>query len=551
MKIKREPYLIVISLSILCLEISGCAQEPFKDSTGHIAAVVDSNERNAKIPKPVANTIFLPSPTLGKPEELFTVVVHDLPINELLFALARDAKKNVDIAPGITGTVSLNAIDQTLTQILERLKRQLDIRYRIIDDTLVISPDTPYFVQYSVPYINLTRTSDNEVSISTQVASTGSGAGDDSGGDGGSSNSSTRVESTSVHMFWETLLDNIRAILRDQDSLRNNQQQMGSGQNAQAANETIQNNIIAHQETGVLAIRASEAKHAEIRKYIDNVVEHAVRQVLVEATIVEVELKDEYQTGVDWTLLAKNGKFSFGQSFADLVKGAAPAITPAALAITGQDVLASIKMLDTFGNTRVLSSPKLMVLNNQTAVLKVVRNEVYFTTSAQTDTTEGVATTTFETELHTVPVGLVMNVTPQISTNDEVIINARPTISRKVAAVPDPHPALAAANVESLIPVIEVREMESILKINNGDIGVIGGLMQDTIDNSTQGTPGLSRVPYLDNLFSYKNKFTRKTELVIFLRPKVIKTASINNDLKDFNDYLKNEPVEFEIPEFK
>ena len=557
MKNKYEFRLIYCAAVLLFGVIGGCAPQPFEESSAHIKPLTDSAINHlSEIPDPVLNNAFLPPPNEQQKEEQFTVLVHDVPVKELLFALGRDSKKNVDIAPGITGSVSLNAIDQTLPQILQRLKRQISIRYRIEGDTLIISPDTPYFVQYSVPYINLSRTSENEVSIATQVASTGRGAGEEDGGGGnsggGNSNSSTQVKSLSAYMFWETLLDNLRAILREQDSVRNNQQRMGSSQQSQQeSDEPLENSIIAHQETGIIAIRATQKQHAEIRHYIDNVLEHAHRQVLIEATIVEVELFDEYQTGVDWTILLDKGKLEFTQSFADLVTGAAPSITPASLAIRGQDVLASIKMLDTFGNSKVLSSPKLMVLNNQSAILKVVKNEVYFTTSAQTDTTQGVATTTFETELHTVPVGLVMNVTPQISSEGMVIINARPTISRNVGSVPDPHPGLADAGVESLIPVIEVREMESILKIYSGDIGVIGGLMQDVTDNTTQGTPGLSRIPYLDNLFSYKDKKIRKTELVIFLRPRVIKTASLQTELKDFNEFLQHKPVEIGIPEFR
>lgn len=547
-----------IFLFVLLGSFLGCAQKPFENSAGHLPPVNQQRlEQNQNIPKPVVDNVFLPPPVQRKPEEVFTVVVHDLPANELLFALARDAKMNVDITPGITGKVSLNAIDQTLSQILERLKRQIDIRYRMMGDTLVISPDAPYFVQYSIPYINMTRSNVNSVSISTQVASTGGGAGGDSGGGGeeGGSNSSTVVSSSSLHMFWETLLNNIKAMLRNKDSLRNQENKIGdSEQSSQNNNAAQDSNIVAHQETGIIAVRAKESMQREIRKYIDNVVEHASRQVLIEATIVEVELSDKYQTGVDWSVLSNNGSVSVSssQAFQDLVLGAAPAINPAALAITGSDVMASIKLLDTFGNTRVLSSPKLMVLNNQAAVLKVVRNDVYFTTSATTETTDtGPPVTTFETELHTVPVGLVMNVIPQISDNNEVIINARPSISRKVAEALDPHPDLAANNIENRIPVIEVREMESILKINDGDIGIIGGLMQDSVDNETEGTPGLSRVPYLDNIFSYKSKENKKTELVVFLRPRIIKKASIVTELNDFSGYLENKPYEFELPEIK
>jgi general secretion pathway protein D len=536
--------------------ISGCAQKPFEDSPGHLSPVSGYREQQSAIPKPVLSKPFLPPPAKLHAEQRFSIVVHDVPVRELLFALARDAKMNVDIAPGISGNISLNAIDQTLPQILERLKRQIDIRYQLLDGTLVISADLPYFVQYSVPYINLSRTSESEVSIATQISSTGTGSagGASSGGGSGSSNSATNVKTSSTHLFWETLLNNIRAILNNQDSMRGDKGMSGASPQTQTEKSPTDGSIIANQESGVIAVKASEKQHREIRKYIDNVVEHASRQVLIEATIVEVELNDSYQTGIDWRVVAAHGKFQFDQNFQDVIgiAGIAAAAAPqTAIAIKGQDILASIKLLDTFGNSRVLSSPKLMVLNNQTAVLKVVNNIPYFTTKAEIS--GGTATTTpitaFTTELHTVPVGLVMNVTPQISDNNSVIINARPTVSRVNGSVQDPNPSLSG--VESLIPQIEVREMESILKVDNGDIGVIGGLMQNSVENSTSGTPGLSRIDYIDNLFGFKKRANKKTELVVFLRPRVIKTASIQGELKDFNAYLENPPVKFDVPEFK
>jgi general secretion pathway protein D len=419
----------------------------------------------------------------------------------------------------------------------------------------------PYFVQYSVPYINLSRISESEVSIATQISSTGTNSGGGSGGasnsgsgSSGSSNSATNVKTSSSHLFWETLLNNILAILNNQDSMRGEKGMSGSGQQAQIEKLPTDGSIIANQESGVIAVKASEKQHREIRKYIDNVVEHASRQVLIEATIVEVALNDDYQAGIDWRVIADGGKFQFDQNYQNLI-GAAAAVAPQTLlAIKGQDILASIKMLDTFGNSRVLSSPKLMVLNNQTAVLKVVNNIPYFTTKAEVSAGAlGAPVKAFTTELHTVPVGLVMNVTPQISDNNTVIINARPTVSRQNGFILDPNPDLLGSNgsegVESKIPQIEVREMESILKVNNGDIGVIGGLMQNSVENSTEGTPGLNRVDYLDNLFSFKKRGSKKTELVVFLRPRVIKTASTNGELKDFNTYLENQPVKFDVPE--
>jgi hypothetical protein len=199
---------------------------------------------------------------------------------------------------------------------------------------------------------------------------------------------------------------------------------------------------------------------------------------------------------------------------------------------------------------KVLSSPKISVLNNQTALLKVVDNNVFFSIKVTPAilNANGVPTTpaTYESHLETVPVGFVMSVTPQISDTDEVTLNVRPTITRVVGKVKDPNPALATANVTSEVPVIQARELESIMKVNSGQIAVMGGLMQDSVDNAKDSVPVLGRIPVLGDLFSYRNENTTKTELVIFMRPVVVKDASINGDYKDYRYILPGQTPDTE-----
>jgi len=159
----------------------------------------------------------------------------------------------------------------------------------------------------------------------------------------------------------------------------------------------------------------------------------------------------------------------------------------------------------------------------------------------------GVSTpATYESHLETVPVGFVMSVTPQISDNDEVTLNVRPTITRVVGKVRDPNPALAAANVTSEVPVIQARELESIMRVNSGQIAVMGGLMQDSVDNAKDSLPVLGSIPVLGNLFSYRNENSTKTELVIFMRPVVVKDASINGDYRDYRYILPGQKPDTE-----
>ena len=181
-----------------------------------------------------------------------------------------------------------------------------------------------------------------------------------------------------------------------------------------------------------------------------------------------------------------------------------------------------------------------MALNNQTAVLKVVENKIYFT--VQSTVTPSVGNTapivSYNTTQNVVPVGFVMSVTPQISEGDVVVLNVRPTVSRIVSFVNDPNPDLARANVVSRIPEIQTREFESMMRVGSGQTAVLGGLMQDSFETNRDGLPIVSRIPVFGDAVSFRNDTGRKSELVIFLRPLVVKEASVESDLAAYRKYL-------------
>jgi len=221
------------------------------------------------------------------------------------------------------------------------------------------------------------------------------------------------------------------------------------------------------------------------------------------------------------------------------------------------NLAASVTLLKQFGDTKVISSPKLMVLNNQTAMLKVVDNLVYFTVQAQqSQGTTGGVLSTITTTPNTVPVGIVMSVTPQINETSAVNINVRPTISRVVSFVRDPNPQLNGANgalvIPSQIPQIQVREMESLLQINSGNTAILGGLMQDDMQRNTDKVPGLSDVLGVGEVFKGRDDANKKTELVIFLRPTVIANASLESDeLSAYKQYLPSQQLKQLLEEEK
>ncbi len=585
-------FLAAAAPAAIALALAACGTRPIAQPEAHLQP---ETSRAATIPAPVRAVPMPPAPVAREAEIRYSVVVANQPVRDVLLAMARETKVNFDIHPGIEGTVTLNAIDQTLKQILTRMARQVDMRWEQDGQTITVMPDTPYLRNYRVDYVNMTRDVSETVGIATQVISGAVGTGGTSApGTSGANNSTLTITNTAKNRFWETLEKNVKDLLRETDKLlpegssetfvQNRGQTAvattqtrattqprtgrtttarsattleapGDSTSTQASEYSEQRltfreaaSVIVNPETGILSVRATSRQHEKVQEFLANVSGSSKRQVVIEATVVEVVLNDNYQSGVDWAALGLNGLgYSFRQAFTgpDL-PGTPLRLNASSFAIqynnpnaaAGGSISSTVKLLDAFGKTRVLSSPKLMVLNNQTAILKVVDNRVYFTIKADTVTNQTTSTTTYTTTQNIVPVGFIMNVTPQISDGDMVTLNVRPTVTRIIDTVADPNPALAAAKVTSLIPVTQTREMESVLKVASGQTAILGGLMLDSFEGKREGLPVASRIPVLGDFFSNRNDFAQKSELVIFIRPAVIRDASVEGDLSGYRRYL-------------
>jgi MSHA biogenesis protein MshL len=453
-------------------------------------------------------------------------------------------------------------------------------------------PDTPYLRNYKVDYVNMARDVSGTIGVQSQVVSPPI-AGSASTSSNTSQNSSLlKVDNTAKNRFWETLEKNLKDLLRETDKqlpegssetfvqargsggapARAVQRRTGTGTNQSSTTAAIapggENapreaefaeqrltfreaaSVIVNAESGLVTIRATSRQHEKVADFLASVMSSAKRQILIEATVVEVQLSDRYQSGVDWSALGLNGLgYSFTQS---LISGTGTLANPAnpffsvqysnPNAAIGGSISSTIKLLDQFGNTRVLSSPRIMAINNQTAVLKVVDNLVYFTVDVTpaTISSSGSVTSpaTVKTTPQLVPVGFVMNVTPQVSDTDMVVLNVRPTITSKIGEVRDPNPELARVNQVNLVPIIRSREFESVLRVPSGSTAILGGLMEDKFDGNRGGLPILSRIPLFGDLVSFRDDTSSKRELVIFMRPVVVREASLDGDLAEYRRYL-------------
>jgi len=558
-----------ISLTCCVLLLGACAHAPIPQSGTHLRA--EEPAPSGTVPAPIQISTILPKPTPTSRPETYSVVVNGVKVQELLFALARDARLNIDIHPGITGTVTINAIDQTLPQLLTRISKQVDMRWELDGPNLIVMPDSPYLHTYRIDYVNMERNATGTVGVSSQIGTGGAtaGGGGAGGGTGGGNTSSTTVRNTSDNKFWVTLEKNIKDILHETDKIlptggaqpapQPRAVPPGAPGTAAAPEATAPNisfreaaAVIVNAEASLVIVRATSRQHEKIQEFLDQVMANVKRQVLIEATIAEVLLNNQYQQGIDWSALGVRGLITASVSETGRVSGLPS--TPGfpnifTLSASRGNITGILQLLESFGNVRVLSSPKLSVLNNQTALLRVVDNIVYFNVqvSIAAGNLNSNAVTATNTTPVTVPVGFVMNVTPQISDNDTILLNVKPTTTRLVKFVPDPNPIFTAATPggtpppQNLIPQLRMREMESLIKVNSGQIAVLGGLIEDSVNDIEDTIPIINSIPFIGSLFSSRNRNNTKTELVVFLRPVVVKDASIDGDFRSFRTMIPGE----------
>ena len=582
----KRSVLTGLALASLVLA-SGCVPpRAFDTSPDHITRPSPAAVPASPPPAPVKAVPALSPPKLTAPVPTYTVVVNDVPVKDLLFSIARDTQYNIDLYPGISGNVSLNAVQEPLPAILDRIARQADLRYEMNGRTVSVMPDTPYAKTYTVNYVNVARNTTSSVGVAAQIASTGGGIGTGTGSASASTStgnsSTTTVASQSNNDLWTVLGDNIRTILAGTRAVTQSNKERAAQLDAEKAARaervsqaeaaskagagaaSLFTAAFANQPTGdgkydvavnpvagTVTVLGTAKQQELVQQYLDRVMQSAQRQVLIEATIVEVTLKDQYRAGINWQSLASAAgvtgwtinTVAAGVGGTNLANQLQPFYAATYTNNDKWDFKATIDLLESFGKTKVLSSPKLMALNNQTALLKVVDNLVYFSVQSQQGTLSSTGTplqpATFTTTAHTVPVGVVMSVLPQINENGMVSLTVRPTISRKVGFVDDPNPDLAKEGVKNSIPIIQVREMESLLQVRSGQTVILGGLIQDDSNNARDGLPVLSRPEGIGAMFGQHERINNQTELVIFLRPIVVSNPTLDSDeLRQFQRLL-------------
>ena len=299
--------------------------------------------------------------------------------------------------------------------------------------------------------------------------------------------------------------------------------------------------VVVDPHAGLVIVRAMPGELRDVEAYLADAEDSLQRQVILEAKIIEVRLSDSFQSGIDWVAISKSGNTLIGNSGvidgnSSVANFTGNAINTTALANTtpafgnlfaigasSSDFSALIRLLSTQGEVQVLSSPRISTVNNQKAVIKVGSDE-FFVTNISSSTSSNSSSTTTTPEITLTPFfsGIALDVTPQISENDDVILHVHPSVSEVVDQV---KVITVGGQVQRLpLALSTVRETDSVIKAKNGQVVVIGGLMQNGSSNDDGGVPGLSGIPLIGNLFKQKKRSNKRSELVILLRPIVVQS---------------------------
>ncbi|MCW8931774.1 MAG: pilus (MSHA type) biogenesis protein MshL [Gammaproteobacteria bacterium] len=566
-----QQVLIMITICITLLSVTSCSLEkelpPARDNSEIDDAFTSALEQNKKLAEQsqkktnqqhenniVLDALLPPSSQRKntRKESRFDVAVSELPARQFYMGLVEDTRINIIVHPGVSGNITLNLKDVTVPDVLMVVKEIYGFDYKKKGNHYFIYPNSMQTRLFRINYLNLIRTGSSTIDVSSgQITKSDDDSSDDSSSSSSSSSSNSGTANTKFGTqlttefkvdLWTELATSLRTIIGDE-----------SGRD-----------IVVNPQTGVVLVKAMPDELLRVEEFLEATQMIVGRQVLLEAKIVEVELSDGFQAGISWAALGKPGDgktITAGQIGVNTIASTLSSDTSAvssglkslggelsspfggvfALALDLNDFQAMIELLGTQGNVQVLSSPRISTMNNQKAVIKVGTDRYYVTdlNSSNTSGTDGSASEIPDVELTPFFSGVALDVTPQIDESGEIVLHIHPSISN---VTDDPRSLSFSDDLNITLPLAKstIRESDSVIRAQNGQMVIIGGLMSTKATDDNASVPFFGDLPLIGNAFKHQRELAVKSELVIMLKATYLDTnKAINDSLQETQERFR------------
>ncbi|WP_312481979.1 pilus (MSHA type) biogenesis protein MshL [Stutzerimonas nitrititolerans] len=527
-------------LSLFCL-LGAC--QTFKDGDQRLYEQSErlfeeslEQSQNKVAPPPSVQAALIPPLDIAGSSGVgprFDVAVNDMPARDFFLSLMQSAGQNLLVHPEVTGNITFSLSNVNLEEVLAAVRDSYGYDYRRTSYGYQIQPNQAITRTYDLNYLNVQRlgTTDTRVSSGQVTSSDNTGVG--VGGTTTSSTSSTvnasQLLTSSNVDFWAEIREVIAMMIGNEEG----------------------NQVVVNPQAGLLVVRAASADQQAVENFLRQAQRNLQRQVILETKILEVNLSDGFQAGINWSFLQGQKGISLG-GFATTAGG----VNIPNIPLEGPDGIGGVfgatfdfgnfegvvQLLETQGDVRVLSSPRISTLNNQKAVIKVGTDEFFVTDVSTTTTSLAGGTTAPDLDITLTPFfsGISLDVTPQIDENDQITLHVRPTVSR----VQDQNKSIqlgSADNVFNLpLALSTTRQSDSIVRARSGQVVVIGGLLENRNSNDDSNVPWLSKLPFAGALFQQQRKSLEQTELVILMRPQVVNDQVWLDELRKSSESFRS-----------
>jgi MSHA biogenesis protein MshL len=519
---QRLSLLMALGFLASCQTFTDGDQQLYEQSNKVLAETLAQSRSKTAPPASVQAALLAPL-TVGaqsKTGPRFDVAAKDMPAAEFFLSLMDGAGKNIVVHPEVTGNITFSLRNVTLEEVLAAVRDSYGYDFSRTDYGYQILPNQAITRTYDINYLNLQRQGITDTEVSSGQVSTS----DDSDTSGSSTTNSTtsttrpstQLITTSNVDFWKELQGVVSMIVGNEKD----------------------NQVVINPQAGLMVVRASAADQQSIEGFLKQAHTNLQRQVILETKILEVNLNDKFQAGVDWTVAGSKGVVGVA---GDLLVGPQTVGGVFTSSLNVGDFEGALQLLETQGEVRVLSTPRISTLNNQKAVIKVGTDEYFVTdvSASTTTSTTGDGTSTPDITLTPFFSGISLDVTPQIDESANVTLHVRPSVSK--VTQDDTQINLGDQFGTLNLPTARTtsRQSDSIIRARSGQVVVIGGLMQNDNGNVDANVPWLSEIPLVGWLFQQQRKDLKKSELVILMRPQVVGEDTWLNEIKKSAETFK------------